>query len=362
MHKLHSTTLLGDDDDPRTLRDVAHENLDRLLRRSRDEPWVCVKATPGLHIFHDQGGSTYQAAAVVDASMDEIKGFVSLVTTEEMRANIGQHMYEDILDSNILHAVAADERIFVRWLALACPSPMRNRDACLLEAHDDIILPTGRRAYVISQHSVPFAACADNEATLNVVRASITDSGLIVSETGTPGQCRVQLFLSMDLRGRGPQWLTKRVMLKRVARLQSLHAAVANLRRAKMSMGGDFSMYGDNQSECGRCHKRFQSSFSLKRRLFQCTSCCHTFCRQCTVDASKGRKCHACWGASTGGCFRSPYPSSGPSGYDVGMASPCRQYSPNVTRQQLQQWIHPAWVPDVPELDIDWLGPLPPSK
>ncbi|OQS00790.1 hypothetical protein ACHHYP_02707 [Achlya hypogyna] len=320
------------------------------------EPWTRIKEAAGLTLYQGRSQSSFQAATTVTASLDELSALLTNATTAQMRANIGQHVHTDVLDSNILHAIGGGGTAFIRWFAIECPGPMRNRDFCVLEAHDVVRLPSGARALVISQHSVPYTACPENEVTLHVVRGTMHHSGLVATEVA-PDQWCVQLFLHMDLHGRGPAWLHKHVVRSRAMQLLSLHGALTALRRTRASLSAAFPLYSGSHSDCSRCHKRVVGALALGRRPAQCHACCKVFCRHCTVvSPTKERVCIGCYAATTTGCFRSPYPSS--LGSDLGAPSPCRQYSPNVTRQQLAQWIEPKWCEGLSSRESEYLGGL----
>ncbi|KDO27069.1 hypothetical protein SPRG_07780 [Saprolegnia parasitica CBS 223.65] len=304
----------------RYLEGLGQHNMAKLLVTLSEsfldaQAFPCVKTSRSMHLYQGLAPPSepniipFRAATTVQATFRELKHLLCNVTSEQMTNAVHKYAYE-VLDMAILHEIPTptpQQRMFVRWMATECPPPLRRRDFCVLEVHYEALLGNGKRAFLISQHSIRLSSCPDLKSAYNLVRGSIYNSGTIIMETDSPGILNVRTHTQMDLKGRVPSWLHKVVVRQRVARLQSLHASLQDLRLGETLDGTYIPMVRvDARSHCGGCGKTFHT-FPKWRRKHHCQLCGEVFCSKCATPLqTKGRVCYACKGTTVESSLRSP--------------------------------------------------------
>ncbi|KDO27071.1 hypothetical protein SPRG_07782 [Saprolegnia parasitica CBS 223.65] len=323
--------------------------------------WPCVRESPSLRLFqgppanNDAATTPFRASTTIHASFQELIALFTKSTVEPGQLPFKQP-HDGVVDSAIvleIPSTLAHRRIFVRWMAIECLKPLRNRDFCLLEVHDNVLLPTGARAFVISQHSIRLhEACPDMEGSVGLVRGSMYNSGIVVTETTVQGVLEVRAIVDMDLKGRVPSFLHTRIVRQRAARLQTIHHSI-QVSRVK---GRPTEVQRDSRSHCAGCHKSFASFFRQWHRKHNCAICGEIFCRHCTQSCTaepQKRVCNACVGSMVEYTLRSPFtdpsaeyegtPSLFEDDFESTIVDPKqnRQYHPCTMRENLLQLIEP---------------------
>ncbi|OQR89590.1 hypothetical protein THRCLA_22664 [Thraustotheca clavata] len=349
----------------RYLESLGQNNICKLLLLNQHfyDPnlWPCVRNTLLVRVFQglpppsEPNIIPFRASTMVNATFQEVSWILSNLTTEQIENSM--HKYaNDVLDMKILYHIAApasNQQIFVRWMAIECPKPLRNRDFCVLEVHHQTVLESGRRAYLISQHSIRLPGCPDLKSAYNLVRGSIYNSGIIITETNTPGVLEIQTHFQMDLKGKVPQWYHKYILRQRASRLDLIHASLDDL-HATMAISGSFipKIPLDSRTYCAGCRKCF-NTFPKWRRKHHCQICGEVYCSKCAritaTENKKHRVCYSCVGKNIESSIRSPCPSGGDiyskllledeDGLSslVGSSTSTCRYNPSISTQMLLQ-------------------------
>ncbi|EQC25599.1 hypothetical protein, variant [Saprolegnia diclina VS20] len=326
--------------------------------------WPCVRESPSVRLFqgppanNDAATTPFRASTTLHASFQELTALLTKSTIEPGQLPFKQP-HDGVVDSAIvleIPSALAHRRIFVRWMAIECLKPLRNRDFCLLEVHDTVLLPTGARAFVISQHSIRLhEACPDMEGSIGLVRGSLYNSGFVVMETSVHSVLEVRAIVDMDLKGRVPSFLHTRIVRQRAARLQTIHRSI-QVSRLKHGHPTEVKVQRESRSHCAGCHKSFQTFFRQWHRKHNCAICGEIFCRHCTQSCTAEptkRVCNACVGSMVEYTLRSPFthPSAEVEGasslfeddFESTIVDPkqSRQYHPCTMRENLLQLIEP---------------------
>ncbi|KDO21057.1 hypothetical protein SPRG_13850 [Saprolegnia parasitica CBS 223.65] len=235
----------------------------------------------------------YRGSLSLNGSLDEVRAMLSNLTSDQM-AFTQQHHNDGVLDMAILHHVVEPSlrdpfrHVVVRWLVLECPKPLSHRDFCVLETQKEWLLPGGRRAWAIAQHSVTLPTCPDLKSNLLVVRGSMYNSGLVFLESDVPGVLNVHSHMEINLKGAMPSWLYKSILKRHVSRIGYIASTIHEFRLAECVQSYFVVMVPlRDRTHCTQCLKRFHTL----RRKWNCRTCGEVFCHKCTSSFEpKGQK------------------------------------------------------------------------
>ncbi|EQC33813.1 hypothetical protein SDRG_08496 [Saprolegnia diclina VS20] len=235
----------------------------------------------------------YRGSLSLNGSLDEVRAMLSNLTADQM-AFTQEHHNDGMLDMAILHHVLEPSlrdpfrHVVVRWFVLECPKPLYHRDFCVLETQKEWLLPGGRRAWAIAQHSVTLPTCPDLKSNLMVVRGSMYNSGLVFLESDVPGVLNVHSHMEVNLKGAMPSWLYKSILKRHVARIGYIASTIHEFRLAECVQSYFVVMVPlRERTHCTQCLKRFHTL----RRKWNCRTCGEVFCYKCTSSFEpKGHK------------------------------------------------------------------------
>ncbi|KAH9068806.1 hypothetical protein Ae201684P_004507 [Aphanomyces euteiches] len=95
-------------------------------------------------------------------------------------------------------------------------TPLRSsalRGICVM---DSFIDNEGRRGWAYCMHSVVHPSCPDFKNSAGLVRSTVSNSGIVVLESNTPGVVEIVVFLDWDLGGNLAPWTRKVALAKRM--------------------------------------------------------------------------------------------------------------------------------------------------
>ncbi|EQC27678.1 hypothetical protein SDRG_14517 [Saprolegnia diclina VS20] len=303
------------DDESEYLQKLAHQSFQSFLQSTLDvhpievPGWKSKGCHEGVDIFQ---GPRYTSASNIrpyrfitsmEGTLEEVEAVLSNVSDDQIQ-NALEHYLEGILDMTILHHVsspsaldesstsersdasdAPNEHILVRWFATQCPRPLHNRDFCVLEMNRKWTLPSGKRVWAASQHSIRLPTCPDLKPSLKFVRASVFNSGVLYIESDEPGRLEMHMRLELDFKGPTPQWFFKMMMKRRAAsfgRVGSYIEKYRVLQQLSASSGRDRTAVKmiplKKRKHCQLCTQKFNPL----RWKVNCSCCGEVFCYKCT--------------------------------------------------------------------------------
>ncbi|CAK4073135.1 unnamed protein product [Aphanomyces euteiches] len=109
-----------------------------------------------------------------------------------------------------------DRFMGLRWSSYAAPLFCSARDMCVVEVMDSFIDNEGRRGWAYCMHSVVHPSCPDFKNSAGLVRSTVSNSGIVVLESNTPGVVEIVVFLDWDLGGNLAPWTRKVALAKRM--------------------------------------------------------------------------------------------------------------------------------------------------
>ncbi|KDO21052.1 hypothetical protein SPRG_13844 [Saprolegnia parasitica CBS 223.65] len=272
----HPSPLLPDEEDH--LLELAQRTFDTFL------------AVAGSGATREARSVCYHDSATVAADLSEVESVLANLTdvhiTDAMDGYAG-----GLLGSTILHVVAStpEMHVVVRWFACECSALVHHRDFCVLEMQKHLTLPSGHKAWALAQHSVRIPSCPDLKHALNFVRGSLYHSGVLVSETDTPGRLDVYQRFEFDLKGTAPRWLAKHTIKAAALDFTKIEAHIRDLRRQETALSTFQSMTPtETCAECSLCATKFH----VLMKKINCHLCGQVVCSKC--HSAKRQGCVAC--------------------------------------------------------------------
>ncbi|EQC33812.1 hypothetical protein SDRG_08495 [Saprolegnia diclina VS20] len=226
------------------------------------------------------------------ATIDQVQDAMANLTDDQMQASL-EHYTSDLVDMAILHRIVSPTtkepgmHAVVRWFVAECPTPLNNRDFCVLEVQRQWALASGRRAWAVSQHSIRLPTCPELKPSLKLIRGSLYNSGYLFLETDTPGRLEVHGRVELDFKGVAPAWIYKTIMKHRASSLIKLSQWIneAPSIKARSSLLVPLVPLSDRK-HCQLCTRKF----SPLRWKANCCACGEVFCWKCTQGIRiKGR-------------------------------------------------------------------------
>ncbi|KAF0685993.1 Aste57867_22196 [Aphanomyces stellatus] len=203
-----------------------------------------------------------------------------------------------------------------------------NRDACLLEVHDEFVYvdpstKVPRRGFVRAFDSVDMACCPSLYKSHGFVRSNAKRSGHVLIETDVEGTFDFYNVLVLVPNGYAPRVLVRQSVLRTVSQVLNLEQHFQSRRLAhhvfRASSSGarpSMSMHDGKRptstsltGACGRCMKLFHF-FSTKTT---CVKCVEPMCSSCSLkvkmDIGGGETvivCHNCFNDGSTALHRRP--------------------------------------------------------
>ncbi|EQC25595.1 hypothetical protein SDRG_16527 [Saprolegnia diclina VS20] len=315
--------------------------------------WSSLGDVHGAHLFQGKPRPSephivpFRSSAKMAASLDEVRDVVANVSTEAMAQSLRVRA-DDVMDMKVLYRLqsptpdAPHRHVLVRWVAIACPTPLQNRDFCVLEVQDQVRLASGQRAWVVAQHSVRLPCCPDLKSAFQLVRGAIANSGMLFAESNEAGVLYAHSHVEMDLKGNLPSFVYKKLMKRRVSHIVDLQSTIVS-RRTKKERSLSATMHfsprhqatpavhvpSSERSHCNYCSKRFHAF----RHKHHCSTCGEIFCSKCTgtwksMHASTQRVCVTCSNAICDRFSDAQSPVFGCSPNAAGFVSPAHDHGP----------------------------------
>ncbi|OQR95187.1 hypothetical protein ACHHYP_00253 [Achlya hypogyna] len=251
---------------------------------------------------------------ICGTTIEEVAALHAFKTREDCIQHVELHQRDVLLDLMTLYCLhdrspeAPFKRMYIQWAACASPLPqlIRARDFVYLEAQDEIILPSGRRAWVSCQQSIELDSVPSlADTTLQLVRGELHRSGLIIMETDRIGELDVVYNFAADLKGRMACWARKMLFKRRMCAVTSLYDSIQKLRFAHQPLKTqeecqwEVPKAASYYKSCALCY-----AVSRFRRLECCQSCTQAVCGKCSRvwtlhkaavrGEGKARICSAC--------------------------------------------------------------------
>ncbi|OQS00136.1 hypothetical protein THRCLA_06203 [Thraustotheca clavata] len=284
------------------LSDLAHRTFNTFLSSTygthpmQEAGWSFRGDHHGVQIFqgpvlaNEPRVRPHRFVTSMAATIDQVQDAMSNLTDDQMQASL-EHYTSDLVDMAILHRVVRpttkepNMNAVVRWFVAECPKPLNNRDFCVLEVQRQWALPSGRRAWAMSQHSIRLPTCPELKPALKLIRGSLYNSGYLFIETDTPGRLEVHVRIELDFKGVAPTWIYKSIMKHRATSLiklsQWINEAPA-IQHAKSNAGRNSLIVNlvplSERKHCQLCTRKF----SPLRWKANCCACGEVFCWKCT--------------------------------------------------------------------------------
>ena len=92
----------------------------------------------------------------------------------------------------------------------------------------------GRKGWARCIHSVEHTVCPDLQSNHGFIRAELSNSGLVVFESGVPEQLEVFVIMDIKMRGKSPNWVAKLYMNKKLRAVREMTTCLQKQRRNRL--------------------------------------------------------------------------------------------------------------------------------
>ncbi|OQS04068.1 hypothetical protein THRCLA_03656 [Thraustotheca clavata] len=269
---------------------------------------------------------------IYGTTIDEVSQLYRFDSREDCIEFVELHQADILHDLMTLYTIrrrlsdAPYKSTYIQWAAASSPLPQvcRDRDFVFIEAQDEIILSSGRRAWVSCQRSIDLDNVpALSDTSLQLMRGEITLSGLLVMETERVGELDVIYHFAADLKGRMAGWARKMLFKRRMLAITSLAESIHKLRfshqplKTQQECMWEVPKPASYFKSCALCY-----SVARFRRHECCQSCTQAVCNKCSRvyqlrrssvnSQSKARICTSCTTAYRSYALKRHYSVSSP--------------------------------------------------
>ncbi|EQC39431.1 hypothetical protein SDRG_03634 [Saprolegnia diclina VS20] len=268
----------------------------------------------GLNL-HKAGVTPFRGVAkICGTTIDEVAQLYRFETRDDCVEFVELHQRDVLLDLMTLYTLhertpeSPFKQTYIQWAAASSPLPalIRARDFVFLEAQDEILLPSGKRAWVSCQQSIALDSvpCLA-DTTLQLARGHLHQSGLLVMETDRVGELDVIYHFAADLKGRMASWARKMLFKRRMLAVSSLYDSIQKLRFSHQPLKTQHECHWEvpkaasYYKSCALCY-----ATSRFKKLECCQSCTQAVCNKCSRvwqlqkvavhGEGKARICSAC--------------------------------------------------------------------
>lgn len=276
--------------------EAAQEVVERARSTQGPMTWRHVEKYNDVQIYTGQSrrsaasssmGETLCVCGVttVPATVKEVAALFDLSTSRQMKEfALGNRDY--FFDGLVLYTLSPRTRdrpmhlVTAKWCAVQAPSGMAPRDFCYLECQDRFMDSTGRKGWVICQHSIKLPGCDDLTRSFGLVRGSFYHSGMIVVESDRPGH--VDIIHMQQLNFKQNTKVPTAFLRERIAFVGRVRIMLRNTRLNEQRYLSDLELVPKKyRSRCGVC----QDSFSLLLlRKLNCRKCGEVVCAACSKE------------------------------------------------------------------------------
>lgn len=276
--------------------EAAQEVVERARSTQGPMTWRHVEKYNDVQIYTGQSrrsaasssmGETLCVCGVttVPASVKEVAALFDLSTSRQMK-EFAQTNRDYFFDGLVLYTLSPRTRdrplhlVTAKWCAVQAPSGMAPRDFCYLECQDRFMDSTGRKGWVICQHSIKLPGCDDLTRAFGLVRGSFYHSGMIVVESDRPGH--VDIIHMQQLNFKQNTKVPTAFLRERIAFVARVRIMLRNTRLNEQRYLSDLELVPKKyRSRCGVC----QDSFSLLLlRKLNCRKCGEVVCAACSKE------------------------------------------------------------------------------